>query len=378
VLGEGFHESSRTYGSSMSGFSIHGIYAAGHGDAGEHPEGISHREVGGLTVRHVERIFQEELGSLKGHSPWMDIHAGIYDNDLDKYAHKFLGHGVPVTALRWPSADREPSGHFYSLIVHVPDTQEVFEFISAFKPSDPRLAWEEFPIARHVFTQDELTLLIQASGPTQLHISRTHYDLDAVKAHYLNFFQLEPLHEVRNEDTGISFVSFWHQSLYYAGNSGWPLTDVIRVQVMYWNTPDQSKTVAHTTEWLERRLEQLNSQYMKSYTSCWPIWGDNHYTVVSADADYVKAVMEKYDKAGIGYMAFKMNGYVMTIYFPLPGGFYLELQPATNSLTASEDIRPWIGPHAPDGDSDFAGPPGSFDVITDTTTTYCYTFMCPP
>jgi hypothetical protein len=251
--------------------------------------------------------------------------------------------------------------------VHVPDTQEVFEFISAFKPSDPRLAWEEFPIARHVFTQDELTLLIQVSGPTQLHISRTHYDLDAVKAHYLNFFQLEPLHEVRNEDTGISFVSFWHQSLYYAGNSGWPLTDVIRVQVMYWNTPDQSKTVAHTTEWLERRLEQLNSQYMKSYTSCWPVWGDNHYAIIQADGHYVKMVMEKYDEAGMGYAAFKSDGYVKTTYFPLPGGFYIEIQPTHRSLLASDGMFPWVGPHTT-----------SATVSTDTTDAYCYTFVCPP
>merc|ERR1719327_610952 len=118
----------------------------------------------------------------------MEIHTAIYDNDLDSYAAQFSSHGVPVFALRWPAADESysewPAGalrvrpsHFYSLIVHVPDTQEVFEIISATSPSDSSLVLREFPMARHVFKQDEVGLLMESSGPTQLHISRTHYDL---------------------------------------------------------------------------------------------------------------------------------------------------------------------------------------------------------
>jgi hypothetical protein len=351
VLGEPYDEPTRTFGG-MSQLSFHGVYARGYGT-----HGSSHREVGGLKVRYVERIFQEELDGLKEYSPWMDIHAGIYDNDLDSYVQRFFDHDVPVLALKWPSADEEHPSFFYSLIVHVPDTQEVFEIISATAPSHPKLVLKEFPMARHVFELDELGLLMGSWGPTQLHISRSHYDLDAVKAHYKTFFQMEPVHELRDADTGVSFVSFWHQSISDSD------VDAIRVQVMYWNRPDQSTTVGHTTAWLERRLEELNSQYMQSYMSCWPIWGDNHYTITEASGDYFERVRQKYDNAGIGYMLFNDGSKLMTGYFPLPGGMYMELQPVSGSQAAVKGARDWISPEA---DGELSG--GAL---------YCWTFTCP-
>jgi len=326
----------------LSAFHFHGVHADRYGSEGG-------REVGGLTVRDVERVFQEELGGLEEYSPWLDIHVGIYDNDLDTYARRFLDHGVPVLALQWPSAGEGRSPRLYSLIVHAPDTQEVFEIISTTAPSDTRLAFRDFPMTRHVFDQHELRLLTNSSGPTQLHISRSHYDLDAVKAHYEQFFQLQPVHEVRDAGTGVGFVSFWHQSVYASQGSE---VDPIRVQVMYWNRPDQSMTVAHTTAWLERRLEQINSKYMRSYTSCWPIWGDNHYTVTAVPVDYFAEVRERYDQAGIGYMLFQKGFDIRHGYFPLPGGMYLEMQ-AEEGIPAGDIVRFW----------DY---------------TYCWNFRCPP
>jgi hypothetical protein len=322
----------------LSEFHFHGVHASYGG-----------REVGGLRVRDVERIFQEELGNLEEYSPWMDIHVGIYDNDLDSYARRFLDNSVPVLALRWPSSDEKGMALLYSLIVHAPDTQEVFEIISETAPSDTRLAFKPFPMTRHVFNAQELRLLRNSSGPTQLHISRSHYDLDAVKTHYEQFFQLEPIHEVRDANTGVGFVSFWHQSVYASQGSE---VDPIRVQVTYWNRPDQSTTVAHTTAWFERRLEQINWQYMWSYTSCWPIWGDNHYTITSTPVDYFASVMEKYDNAGIGYMLFRKADDIFCGYFPLPGGMYLEIQ-AEKGLPAGKGVSHWDH-------------------------TYCWDFTCPP
>jgi len=224
----------------------------------------------------------------------------------------------------------------YSLIVHSQLTQEVFEIISASAPSSPGFVLREFPMPRHVFQREELRLLMHSSGPTQLHISRSHYDLDAVKAHYRRFLQLEPVHEVRDADTGISFVSFWHQTV-----STSPV-DAIRVQVMYWNQPDQSMTKGHTTEWLERRLEELNSQYMRSYESCWPVWGDNHYSLIMVPGDYFASVRQAYDDAGIGYMLFGKDDLMFTGYFPLPGGMYLELQPSwTDEVAQPDGVAIW-------------------------------------
>jgi hypothetical protein len=212
-------------------------------------------------------------------------------------------------------------------------------------------------MTRHVFQQHELRLLVNSSGPTQLHISRSHYDLDAVKAHYEQFFQMEPIHEVRDAETGVGFVSFWHQS-----NNSPDEVDPIRVQVMYWNRPDQSMTVSHTTAWFERRLEQINSQYMRSFKSCWPIWGDNHYTISRVPQDFFGSVLQKYDDAGMGYMLFRKEDTVFTGYFPLPGGMYIEIQASPHSdSTAPEGVRNW----KPQNEE------GEYSM-------YCWKFTCSP
>jgi hypothetical protein len=76
---------------------------------GDGPNGTSHREVGGFSVRYVERGFQEELGNLADFIPWMNIHFAMWDDDLESYAARLLGHGVAVLVLRWPAAG--PGGH---------------------------------------------------------------------------------------------------------------------------------------------------------------------------------------------------------------------------------------------------------------------------
>jgi len=211
-------------------------------------------------------------------------------------------------------------------------------------------------MTRHVFQEEELVPLTHSSGPTQLHISRSHYDLDAVKAHYQQFFAMTPIHEVRDAKTGVGFVSFWHQTVSPSGED----RDSIRVQVMYWNRPDQSMTVAHTTAWLDRRLEQINSQYMLSYKSCWPIWGDNHYTVTKVPTADFQMVQRKYDEAGIGYMLFRKEESTFTGYFPMPGGMYLELQ-VFGDVPAGDGVRNW----KPKNEE------GQYAL-------YCWEFTCPP
>jgi hypothetical protein len=268
--------------------------------------------------------------------------------------HKFFSYGASVLALRWPAADGVPPSFFYSLIAHVPDTMEIIEIISATAPSDPRLVVQEFPMARHVFIESDLVALTNSTGATPLHISRSHYDLDAVKDHYERFFQMKPVHEAQDVATGVSFVSFWHQSPIASPGVD---VDTIRTQVMYWNRPDQSMTVAHTTEWLERRLEQFTSQYLRTFT-CWPVWGDNHYTLEKVPGEYFTSVKNAYDDAGIGYMIFRdpaFGPYVFTGYFPMPGGMYIELMPPVGTVYAPADVPTW-----------------------DSDAQYCYTFTCPP
>jgi len=320
------------YVKEMSHFSFHGVWAGGSG---------YDREVGGLTVSEVEDLFQQGLGDLKEYSPWMDIHAGLYDNDIDSYVERFNQYGYPFLALRWPSLVGERV--FYSLVSHVNTTQEVFEIVSAVAPSSASLSVTEFPMPRHMFREEEIEWLTQRStGPVQLHVSRTHRDLNVVKAHYKSMFGLNPEHEVHDAGSGVSFVSFWHQV-------GVTFPERVRVQVMYWSRSDQTTTADHTTAWLEDKLEHINGEYMRSYKSCWPVWGDNHYSISNVNATYFEEVRQRYEEAGVGYMLFDSGGSLWTGYFPLPGGFYAELIP--NDAVSPEGAQAWDD-------------------------TYCYSFTC--
>jgi hypothetical protein len=332
----------------MSRFDHHGVYANG---AGIGHQG-SHREVGGLTVAEVEQVFQRELGDLSEFSPWMDVSSmAFWQTDLDSYVQRFTKYGAAFLALRWPSADG--GQQFYSLITHVPNTQEVFEIISANAPSDPLLVVKDFPLPRHVFVDQEVEWLMSRAEAVQLHVSRTHRDLDVIKAHYKEFLDLDPMAEMRDASTGVGFVSFWHQQRQSVVSP-----DSVRVQVVYWNTPDQSMTKVHTTDWLEEKLEKINAKYMKSYTGCWPVWGDNHYTVIGADPDYFQKVQDKYNEHGIGFTMFnKRDPETLTGgYFPMPGGFYLEIKPVEFSLAPVAD---------------------AYYFHTELDATYCFEFACP-
>jgi hypothetical protein len=331
----------------MIPFDLHGVYAKG---AGIGHQG-SHREVGGLTVSEVEQVFQKELGDLSEFSPWMDVSsAAFWHRDLDSYVQRFTKYGAAFLALRWPSADG--GQQFYSLITHVPNTQEVFEIISANAPSDPSLVVKDFPLPRHVFVDQEVEWLMSRPEAVQLHVSRTHRDLDVIKAHYKEFLDLDPMSEMRDASTGVGFVSFDHQQNVV-------LPDSVRAQVMYWNTPDQSMTKVHTTDWLEEKLENINAKYMKSYTGCWPVWGDNHYTITGMSGDDFQSVQDKYNEHGIGFMLFnKRNPDTLTGgYFPMPGGFYLEIKPVAYSLPPVAD---------------------AYDFHIELDSTYCFEFACPP
>jgi len=92
-----------------------------------------------------------------------------------------------------------------------------------------------------------------------------------------------------------------------------------------------------------------------SSASCWPVWGDNHYTVSQVPSDYWSTVRRRYDDAGVGYMLFQQLGDIFTGYFPLPGGMYIELQPSWND-----------GGHI-----------GGLQGVSSWMPSYCYPFSCP-
>jgi catechol 2,3-dioxygenase-like lactoylglutathione lyase family enzyme len=255
------------------GFGIHGVYAAGTG-------GSRAKASGNLTVEQVEDIFTQQLGDMSQYSPYMDYRLGLQVSSLDSYAAAFKSGNQKYLPLTWTSGGKT----YYSLIVQNPGTQEVFELVADQKPSGVEFQAHDGP--RHAFLGEET---VEAGRASALHVSRTSRDLATTVAFYKEVFGIDPVDQ--GTSGGAKYAFFQHNSQ-------------ATVQIQYWERP---QTGEHTTQWFEQYLEAVNAEYMTSYKSCWPVWGDNHYCLDSQQLDMSK-IKETYDQKGYKYHLFSMPG----------------------------------------------------------------------
>ena len=68
---------------------------------------------------------------MSKYSAWMDYRVGLYVSSLDSYIAAFTAGGIRYLPMQWKDAGVQ----YYSLMVHVPKTQEIFELISQTQPS---------------------------------------------------------------------------------------------------------------------------------------------------------------------------------------------------------------------------------------------------
>jgi len=255
------------------GFGIHGVYAAGTG-------GSRAKASGNLTVEQVEDIFTQKLGDMSAYSPYMDYHLALQVSSLDSYTSAFRSDGQKFLPLTWTSGGKT----YYSLIVQNPGTQEIFELVADSKPSGVEFEVHDGP--RHVFTGDEA---VEEGRATALHVSRTSRDLSSVVSFYKEVFGIDPV--AQGTSGGAKYAFFQHNAQ-------------ATVQIQYW---EREQSGEHTTQWFEQYLEGVNAEYMTSYKSCWPVWGDNHYCLDSQQLDMSK-IKETYDSKGYKYHLFSMPG----------------------------------------------------------------------
>ena len=108
---------------------------------GIHLVHASARPTGPTPLSTIETHFANRLGSLDTYDAFMDYALVLYVHLLDPYIEDFEKNGVDYLLLKWKdnSDIRTATGsavgrHFFSLIVHVPNSSINFELVSAIAP----------------------------------------------------------------------------------------------------------------------------------------------------------------------------------------------------------------------------------------------------
>eukprot|EP00812_Abedinium_dasypus_P003915 NODE_1485_length_1128_cov_375.330848.p1 GENE.NODE_1485_length_1128_cov_375.330848~~NODE_1485_length_1128_cov_375.330848.p1 ORF type:complete len:323 (-),score=85.01 NODE_1485_length_1128_cov_375.330848:143-985(-) len=258
---------------------------------------------------------------MSQYSPWMDHHFAFYFEDIDKFVDDFEHDDVPYLALSWTAATGEV---YYSVLVHALHTQTVYEIISRSHPVRAAHV-QSWPLERHFFSAG---IRVESNSILPLHISRTARDISRVIEFYDGVFDLQPIAE--GQFDGGRYVVFDHG-----------------MHIQYWQRNGQAGE--RTTAWLERKLEAVNQELLPSEAGCWPIWGDNHYTVtMPMTTDNYTELTARLKARGTGYRSFRdPDGgtgvtALFTMYIPLPGGWYVEIAPlAMDHVEVPESTPRW-------------------------------------
>eukprot|EP00450_Noctiluca_scintillans_P033342 CAMPEP_0194550772 /NCGR_PEP_ID=MMETSP0253-20130528/95881_1 /TAXON_ID=2966 /ORGANISM="Noctiluca scintillans" /LENGTH=548 /DNA_ID=CAMNT_0039398217 /DNA_START=39 /DNA_END=1684 /DNA_ORIENTATION=+ len=300
-------------------FGVHAVYAAGVG-------GSRSATSGEISVERLEDILDDVIDGST-YSPWMDNHLALYRYDLDSVVSKFRQAGQTFLVLSWKADGMT----FYSVIAHVPMSQEIYEFISPQKPTVEQEI-HSFPVARHYFGGR-----FQSAEPDNrnvaLHYSQTTRDL----AHSVNFFKdvlgYDPVHQ-GTFDGGryaIFDITVDSKGSYMHMHHG---------QLQLWER-DDAKSGSYSPAWFEEYVENTTlSDYQGTLKTCWSVWGDNHVTFSGVPGAVILQVVARYEQLGIPYKVFTdgQRGHescVFSVYLMLPGGRWMEMHP--EELTATTE-----------------------------------------
>lgn len=235
-------------------FGMHTVNAAGVNNSRMEASGA-------YSLEEVEAIWGDAMGDMSVYDTFMDNHLALWAPTLAPYSSAFDADQVNYLALRW----HDDGATYYSLIVHLPSSQVVVEFIS---DEAPALDWMDVQETRHHFFGAP-----PATAPGQLdplHVSRFVSDLDEIEAFYEAVMETKP----NAVDSPLDKADPASKRIVYGGPGSF--------------TPKVSLSFVHRTEkrhrafsatWFQKYTVGVGRTYMKNYTDCWPIWGDNHVAV---------------------------------------------------------------------------------------------------
>jgi len=320
-------------------FGLHGVHAAGVSGARSHTSGE-------ISVERMEDILDEVIDGGT-YSPWMDNHFALYRYDIQSLISKFRAGGQTFLVLSWDADGLT----FYSVIAHVPKSQEIYEFISPQKPTNVDEI-VHFPVARHYFG-GRFQIRAQDNRNVPLHMSQTTRDLTHAVKFFKDVLGLDPVEQTTFDGGRYAIYNLTTDMTSTDGTTS--DLNMQYGQVQLWER-DDAKLGSHSPAWFDEYVENATfADYSGSLKTCFNVWGDNHFTFYAVSSDFIRRLVARYEERGLPYKEFSMledwaEGFLFSSYFMLPGGRWIELHP--------KEMRP--------------GTIGSEVWDTD----YCYTQSC--
>jgi len=254
-------------------FGIHTVLAKGADDQ-------RLKASGHFNLSEIEEIWTREIGDLgqqqRGYSSWLDNHLAFWTPSLENFVERFEADDVRFRTSSW----RAERSVFYSLIVHIPKSQVVLEFIS--NATGGRGHWPLQREARHIFQVSPPPTKLGYLFP--LHVSRAVRDLEEVRRFYSKVFNISARVQKSYED-GTEVLVF----------GGVPEdTFAPRVGLQFVMRKKAERPQRFSATWFQEYMLNVSKTYMTSYKSCWPVWGDNHIAVRPTGLD-LKAFAARLD-----------------------------------------------------------------------------------
>jgi len=264
----------------MSSFGIHTV------NASERPDG-------GFPRATLEAAYDDALQkafALQKYDHYMDFATVLFASDLDVYISKFESASIAYLPLSWK--DEKGTQH-YSVIVHVPSTQLVFELVSNTKPSKGKSPVSD-PLIRlpsSVFS-DNPTSSASSSILVPLAVSKAVPSVDEVSEFYSDVFFANCYY---NSSAGDVKATFIKMASYFGGVAFPPSGGGGQSMALRFVERPQSATLGPIPIKTIQEKKVAAQKATKVNAICGvSIWFDNHwaYDSLAVSLDSIKAKLD--------------------------------------------------------------------------------------
>ena len=256
--------------------------APGGGGYGIHSVNCSARPYGnGMSPADVEAIFDKKLSSqvstVKTIDAFYDYSQFFWVDDLDALLDQFKKDQVPYLGVQW--------GDYFSVIVQIPNTMVVFEFVSN---KSSTLASS----SSNVIQSNQERVYIQQTSSfanfQPITISRSTSNLEAVENHYINLFGATKIYS-KEYDDGTKVARFKMSES----------EDDVFLQ--FTQRPEGATSNDFTVKDFENLLNDAHAATVKSYYCGFSKWFDNHYAYDGHNGLQLDTYVENLDKTDTIY-----------------------------------------------------------------------------
>jgi hypothetical protein len=268
---------------------------------GLHMENLWARPSGPTSVAEVEAVFQDKMAAAfrdGRYDSFMDFALVFWASDLDVYIDKFEEDHVKYLCLSW---ETDSGNSTFSLIVHVPHTQVVFELVSTSRPKKASSFLDDVTVryTDKVFQDMNASTDISSKVLLPLAISKAISNMSNMLDFYSRFLNATTMHRkmyrAGSEIAILDVLPKWKSGLWT--NSTMSIRFVSRPAS--WTSSSMSvkqlemaKFAGH--DWVHDNKGNLSANCICGFDK----WYDNHYAYQTSNLNWYKT---QFDSNGWPY-----------------------------------------------------------------------------